>query len=88
MDNDGWLDVMASGSVEERSAPIVFRNVEGTFDEPEGLGSHHYWVGHRSPISTSTGASMSSGWSGSPRFPAGGHWLEVSVDDSLGGSAQ
>lgn len=93
MDNDGWLDIVASGSVEDGAAPIVFANREGDFAAPQGLGSHHYWVGAPVVDVDLDGRLDVFGLEWEPSLPSrlfrnitsGGHWLEVSVADQLGG---
>lgn len=93
LDNDGWLDVVASGSVGGGQAPIVFRNSGGTFEAPSGLGDPHYWVGAPVVDVDLDGRLDVLGLEWEPSLPSrlflnatdGGHWLEISVDDQVGG---
>lgn len=93
MNNDGWLDIVASGSVDDGAAPIVLLNRAGTFELPAGLGSPHYWVGAPIADVDLDGRLDVFGLEWEPSLPsrlfrnttAGGHWLEVSVADPLGG---
>jgi len=93
MNNDGWFDILASGSLGNGSAPIVFVNREGAFEAPEGLGAPHYWVGAPVADFDLDGRLDVFGLEWEPSLPsrlfrnvtAGGHWLEVSVADPLGG---
>ena len=93
IDNDGWLDIVASGSVGERAAPIVLVNREGAFELPEGLGTPHYWVGAPVADVDLDGRLDVFGLEWEPSLPSrlfrnvtpGGHWLQVSVADPVGG---
>lgn len=93
LNNDGWLDIIASGSIGDGAAPIVFLNRGGAFEPPEGLGEPHYWVGAPVADVDLDGRLDVFALEWEPSLPSrlfrnttpSGHWLEVSVKDSLGG---
>ncbi|MEQ8717513.1 MAG: CRTAC1 family protein [Acidimicrobiales bacterium] len=99
LDNDGWPDIVTSASAEGGTRAAVFRHLgidpEGmpTFSAPTGLGSDQYWVS--APVADvdrdgrldlllvewepALGSVLAMNRSRT------GHWIEVSVDASLGG---
>lgn len=98
LDNDGWPDIVTSASAADGSLPAVFRHlgVEGDiprFEAPAGLGAAQYWVSAPTADVDRDGRLDILLVEWEPSLPslllrntsASGHWLEVSVDDSLGG---
>jgi len=97
-DNDGWVDLLTSASASAGTAPGIFRNtglVDGVpvFSEPEGLGAPQYWVTAPTADFDRDGRLDVLLVEWEPSLPslllrnvtASGHWLEISVDTSLGG---
>ena len=97
-DNDGWPDILTSASASSGTAPAIFRHtglVDGipTFATPEGLGSAQYWVSAPTVDVDRDGRLDVLLVEWEPSLPsmmlenitASGHWLEVSVDATLGG---
>jgi enediyne biosynthesis protein E4 len=98
LDNDGLIDILTSASAADGTLPAVFRNtgiVDGVpvFEAPAGLGSPQYWVAMPTADVDRDGRIDTLGveWEPSLRSPlfhnrsASGHWLQVSVDETLGG---
>ena len=98
LDNDGLVDILTSASVADGTLPAVFRNtgiVDGipVFEAPAGLGSPQYWVAMPTADVDRDGRvdTLAVEWESalpSPLFrnvSASGHWIEVSVDHTLGG---
>jgi hypothetical protein len=98
IDNDGWPDIVTSASADGGRLPAVFLHgglVDDVprFEVPDGLGSDQYWV--TSPVQDVDGDGrldvLLVEWE--PKSPSvllanesqTGHWLEISVDESLGG---
>ena len=97
-DNDGWPDILTSASASSGSSPAIFRHtglVDGipVFDAPDGLGAPQYWVSAPTVDIDRDGRLDVLLVEWEPSLPslmlsnatASGHWLEVSVDVSLGG---
>jgi hypothetical protein len=98
LDNDGLVDILTSASTNDGTLPAVFRNTgieDGVprFEAPTGLGSPRYWVAMPTADVDRDGRvdTLAVEWEASLESPffhnvsASGHWLEVSVDESLGG---
>lgn len=98
LDNDGLVDILTSASAADGTLPAVFRNtglVDGIplFEAPAGLGSPQYWVAMPTADVDRDGRvdTLAVEWESalpSPLFrnvSASGHWIEVSVDHTLGG---
>lgn len=98
LDNDGWPDLLTSASAEGGTAPAIFRHmglVDGipVFAAPQGLGAAQYWVAAPTADIDRDGRLDVLLVEWEPALPslmlrnatASGHWLEVSVDTSLGG---
>jgi hypothetical protein len=98
LDNDGLVDILTSASAADGTLPAVFRNtgiVDGipVFEPPAGLGSPQYWVAMPTADVDRDGRvdTLAIEWESalpSPFFrniSASGHWIEVSVDHTLGG---
>lgn len=98
LDNDGLVDILTSASASEGTMPAIFRNTgvaDGvpTFEAPSGLGSPQYWVAMPTADVDRDGRvdTLAVEWEASLEMPffhnvsASGHWVEVSVDASLGG---
>jgi enediyne biosynthesis protein E4 len=98
LDNDGLVDILTSASAADGTLPAVFRNtglVDGipVFEAPTGLGSPQYWVAMPTADVDRDGRvdTLAVEWESalpSPLFrnvSASGHWIEVSVDHTLGG---
>ncbi len=98
VDNDGWLDVVTSASAHGGTVPAIFRNeglVNGvpTFATPDGLGSAQYWVtapmadvdrdGRLDMLAVEWESSLASILF--MNATSGGHWLDVTVSDRVGG---
>ncbi|MEN8238963.1 MAG: CRTAC1 family protein [Actinomycetota bacterium] len=97
-DNDGWPDILTSASALSGTAPAIFEHtglVDGipVFAPPKGLGSTQYWVSAPTVDIDRDGRLDVLLVEWEPSLPslmlanetASGHWLEVSVDASLGG---
>ena len=97
-DNDGWPDILTSASASSGTAPAIFRHtglVDGipVFDPPDGLGAPQYWVSAPTADIDRDGRLDVLLVEWEPSLPslmlsnttASGHWLEVSVDSTLGG---
>jgi hypothetical protein len=98
LDNDGLVDILTSAAAGGGTIPAVFRNtgVENgipVFEAPSDLGSPQYWVALPTADLDRDGRVDMIGieWVSSLPSPffhnisASGHWLEVSVDATLGG---
>ncbi len=98
LDNDGLVDILTSASAAEGTMPAIFRNrgvADGvpTFEVPSGLGSPQYWVAMPTADVDRDGRvdTLAVEWEASLEMPffhnvsPSGHWVEVSVDASLGG---
>jgi enediyne biosynthesis protein E4 len=98
LDNDGLVDILTSASAADGTLPAVFRNtgiVDGVpvFEPPTGLGSPQYWVAMPTADVDRDGRIDMLGVEWEPSLPspffhnrsASGHWLQVSVDQTLGG---
>ena len=96
MDNDGRPDIITSGSAADGDTPAIFRNLGGDpvrFEAPAGMGNLQYWVGAPVADVDHDGRLDVFALEWEPALPSrlyrnvtsGGHWLEVSVDDPLGG---
>lgn len=98
LDNDGHIDILTSASAAGGTLPAVFRNTGRggdipTFESPPGLGSAQYWVAMPTADVDRDGRLDAIGieWEPSLASPLfhntspSGHWLEVAVDESLGG---
>lgn len=93
VDNDGWLDLVTSGSLGEGAAPIVFRNEGGTFGSITQPDVPHYWVGAPVVDVDADGRLDVFGLEWEPSLPsrfllnttAAGRSVTVAVDDSVGG---
>lgn len=98
IDNDGWPDILTSASASSGTSPAIFRHtglVDGlpVFAPPEGLGSPQYWVSAPTADIDRDGRLdvLLVEWEPAlaslmlANATASGHWLEVSIDVSLGG---
>lgn len=99
LDNDGLVDILTSASAADGTLPAVFRNTgigdDGvpSFEAPPGLGAAQYWVAMPTADVDHDGRVDMLGveWEASLPSPffhntsPAGHWVEVSVDASLGG---
>jgi hypothetical protein len=98
LDNDGLVDILTSASTANGALPAVFRNSgidDGIprFEPPADLGSPRYWVAMPTADVDRDGRvdTLAVEWESSLEMPlfrnvsASGHWLEVSVDETLGG---
>ena len=97
-DNDGWPDLLTSASAEGGTAPAIFRHgglVDGipVFEGPSGVGAAQYWVTAPTADIDRDGRLDVLLVEWEPSLPslmllnssASGHWLEVSLDVTLGG---
>jgi len=100
LDNDGHLDLLTTASAGDGLLPAVFRNGGDherggvpTFAAPSGTGSDQYWIGGPTADVDRDGRLDVLLVEWDPALAsrlllnrtASGHWLEVSVDASLGG---
>ncbi|MDQ3310524.1 MAG: FG-GAP-like repeat-containing protein [Actinomycetota bacterium] len=96
LDNDGWLDILTSASGEEAALPATLRNEGGEELQfaPAGTnGSDQYWVAAPTADVNRDGRLDTLLVEFDPALPTllllnsteAGHWIEVSVNASLGG---